>query len=338
MTAVLNGHDLSGTTANRPTNAQSGQPYWDTDLETWVVYDEANDTWHGAGDNLLGEDAASATSAGGAVAVTGGAGGSTSGAGGAVGITGGAATAGNSAGGAVALTGGAGQGTSAGGAVTATSGAGEAGTTGTAGASGAVTITAGAAGTATTGTGGAGGAIAITGVAGGAASGAAGTGGAGSSVSITGGAGGADGQGGSGTGGVGGSVTLTAGAGGAGNTAGAPGSVSISGFGKLFGAQVIDMADAAVTLTRVPGTPTGTTLSGNVLFVDPNSMQASENLLLPHEADMSGALLIIKNTGGENIALQNDAGGAVGTIEDAEAAIVHCDGTTWRIIQFTETT
>ena len=60
--------------------------------------------------------------------------------------------------------------------------------------------------------------------------------------------------------------------------------------------------------------------------------------MLPPEADMANAMLIIKNTGGEHIALQNDAGGAIGTIEDGEFAIVHCDGTTWTIIQAVETT
>ena len=47
MTAVLNGHDMSGTTAQRPTNAQAGQPFFDTTLGCWVVYDGA--AWTPAG-------------------------------------------------------------------------------------------------------------------------------------------------------------------------------------------------------------------------------------------------------------------------------------------------
>ncbi len=105
-----------------------------------------------------------------------------------------------------------------------------------------------------------------------------------------------------------------------------------------FEAQTIDMSDAAVTLTKVPGTPSGTLLYGNWLLVDPNSSGAAEVLKMPPEADCANEIYVIKNTGGEHITLQNDAAGAIGTIEDAEAAILHCDGTSWTIIQVTETT
>ncbi len=97
-------------------------------------------------------------------------------------------------------------------------------------------------------------------------------------------------------------------------------------------AQTIDMADAAVTLTRVAGTPTGTYMAGNLLLVDANS-GTTENLLLPPEGDMTNELILIENTGGETINLQNDAGGAVATIATATAAFAHCDGTTWTAIQ-----
>ena len=181
-------------------------------------------------------------------------------------------------------------------------------------------------------TNGAGGAAGVTGGAG------SGTG-AGGAVNLTGGASGsgATGNGGtatvaggdaSSTNGNGGDVELTPGA--LAGT-GRDGRVHVGGFGALVKAQTIAMNDAQVALTAV-------TLTGNWLLVDPESGEASENLLLPPEADMADVILFIKNTGGEHIALQNDAGGAIGTIEDAEAAIVHCDGTTWTIIQFTETT
>ncbi|MBU1173029.1 MAG: hypothetical protein KKD44_25995, partial [Proteobacteria bacterium] len=157
-----------------------------------------------------------------------------------------------------------------------------------------------------------------------------GNGGVGGAIAITAGAGGASGAG-AGVGGTGGSITLTAGAGGGagGGTAGAPGRVAIGAGVLTMKVQTIDMADAAVSLTMVPGTPTGTTLAGNVLCVDANSA-STENLLLPHEADCTGMLLTIINTGGETINLQNDAGGALLTIATAETGVIACDGTTWR--------
>jgi len=146
---------------------------------------------------------------------------------------------------------------------------------------------------------------------------------------VTAGAGGAASAG-TGAGGSGGSVTLTPGAGGtsAGGAAGAPGKVKAAGLFFFPDAQVIDMADAAVTLTRVPGTPTGTTLASNVLRVDANSA-GTENLLLPPEADCNGLMLIIVNTGGESIVVKDDASGAVDTVATAEFGMFFCDGTAW---------
>ncbi len=209
------------------------------------------------------------------------------------------------------------------------------------GAGGAMTHTAGAGGANTGGAtgqvGGAGGAQSVVAGAGGATnSTGAHAGGAGGAVAVTAGAGGAASAG-TGDGGAGGNLTLTPGAGGSssGGNAGAPGSVVAGGFSRLlYGTQTIDMSDAGVTLTRVPGTPTGTLLTGAVLLVDPNSGEASEILKLPPEADMAHALLIIKNTGGEHIVVQTDAGGAICQIDTAEAGIVHCDGTTWTGLPF----
>lgn len=143
-------------------------------------------------------------------------------------------------------------------------------------------------------------------------------------------------------GGDGGSITLTAGAGGAAGAggsgvAGAPGAILLTGFVQGCVAQTIAMADAAVTLTRVPGTPTGTLLTGNWLLVDAES-GTTENLLLPPEADCTNTLLLIKNTGGETVNLQNDAGGALATIATGEVCFAQCDGTTWTVMQFVETT
>lgn len=46
MTAVLHGHDMSGTTAKRPANAEAGQPYYDTDTGTMLMY--TGSKWEGA--------------------------------------------------------------------------------------------------------------------------------------------------------------------------------------------------------------------------------------------------------------------------------------------------
>lgn len=235
------------------------------------------------------------------------------------------------------------------------------------GSAGATTVVAGAGGATTllggdgggqTGTvaGGAGGAATLQGGAGGAQSGAGATGlgGAGGAVSVTAGVGGvtdntgtdAAGAGGpmtltSGTGGAasgaaasdggaGGDITLTPGGGGtsANGAAGGPGDVVVSTGVLRFAVQTIDMLNATVTLTLVPGTPTGTLLAGNIMYIDATS-GATEDLLLPPEGDCTGLFLVIENTGGETINVQNDAAGAVVTLETANVAYVACDGTTW---------
>lgn len=166
------------------------------------------------------------------------------------------------------------------------------------------------------------------------AAGADADGGAGGALTIVAGAGTAGGAHTSNNpdGGDGGDITITPGnggaAGGGSGVAGDPGSVTIGSGVLLLQTQTIDMSDAALTLTLNPGTPAGTTLSGNILYVDANSA-GTENLLLPPEADCTGLLLIIENTGGETINVQNDAGGAVVTLETANVAYCVCDGTTW---------
>lgn len=245
-----------------------------------------------------------------------------------IGSAGGAHTANNPAGG-------------AGGTLTVQSGAGGAGGSGgsgVAGAGGNLIVTSGAGGASGaggTGTSGAGGTISITASTGGSAS-ADTHGGAGGPVNITAGAGAAGGAhtANNPNGGDGGSITLTVGAGGAagGGTGvnGNPGKVSIAGgLFHFAAAQVLDMADGAVTLTLNPGTPAGTLLTSNFMRVDPNSGEASENLLLPPEADCAGVMLVIQNTGGEGIAVQNDAAGAIDTVATAEFGFFFCDGTDW---------
>jgi len=96
--------------------------------------------------------------------------------------------------------------------------------------------------------------------------------------------------------------------------------------------QTIAMGDAAVVLTKVPGTPTGVFLYGNWILADAES-GTTENLDLPPEADMVNEVLLIKNTGGETINLRTDAGGAVATIATSETCFAHCDGTNWTVMQ-----
>lgn len=49
MTLVEHGHDISGTTAQRPTNVEIGQRYFDTDINTLMVYNGS--AWQDAADS-----------------------------------------------------------------------------------------------------------------------------------------------------------------------------------------------------------------------------------------------------------------------------------------------
>jgi hypothetical protein len=204
-----------------------------------------------------------------------------------------------------------------------------------AGASGNITFGTGAAGAHTgggaSGAGGASGSVAITSATGGATSnvGSDNAGNAGN-ITITGGAGGAASAG-TGDGGAGADVVITCGAGGAttGGVAGAPGYIGLLG-GIIRGAayQTIAMGDAAVTLTLVPGTPTGTLVTSNYLAVDAES-SGTENLIFPPEADCNGATFFIYNTGGESIVVQSDTPATIITIPTGDSGIISCNGTAW---------
>jgi hypothetical protein len=137
------------------------------------------------------------------------------------------------------------------------------------------------------------------------------------------------------TGGNGGSITLTPGTGGAAGSggtgvAGDPGKVKLgAGCLHFTSAQVIDMADTQVVLTLNPGTPVGTTITSNMLFVDANS-SGTEDLLLPPEADCNGLFLMVVNTGGEDIVVKEDSDTTtIATVSTAESAIFTCNGTLW---------
>jgi len=91
--------------------------------------------------------------------------------------------------------------------------------------------------------------------------------------------------------------------------------------------QTIAMADATVTLVIGKAGSGETQLLANQLMVDPDSSGASEALKMPPEADWKGEITII-NTGGEDIAVQTDAGGAVVTIANGQTGKVYSNGTT----------
>ena len=102
---------------------------------------------------------------------------------------------------------------------------------------------------------------------------------------------------------------------------------ALSGLLRFAPAQAIDMADDQLALSVDAA---ATQLTSNILYVDPNSGGATEDLLLPPEADADGLMLIINNTGGEGIVVKDDSDTAtIATIDTAQVAIVWCDGTAW---------
>jgi hypothetical protein len=94
-------------------------------------------------------------------------------------------------------------------------------------------------------------------------------------------------------------------------------------------AMIIDMADAAHALVQAAAGAGETLLTGNALFVDPNSGQATEDLTLPPVATCAGLQLDIYNTGGEGIVVKAVGGATVITLDTAQCGRVACDGTTW---------
>jgi len=102
-----------------------------------------------------------------------------------------------------------------------------------------------------------------------------------------------------------------------------------SGGLTAMGVTTVAMNDATHTLTLDAAGAAETQLTGNLVFADPESGGANENLVLPAEADSSGLMLVILNTGGEGIVVQDDTPAAVITLDTAQCGIVACDGTTW---------
>ena len=98
-----------------------------------------------------------------------------------------------------------------------------------------------------------------------------------------------------------------------------------------FKGEAIAMADATHTLL-VSGTAASnqTVITSNVLIVDPASSGSTENLVLPAEAASTGLLLIMLNSGGEGVVVQDDGGATILTLDTAQSGLLYCDGTTWR--------
>lgn len=96
------------------------------------------------------------------------------------------------------------------------------------------------------------------------------------------------------------------------------------------GVTTIDMADATHTLVLGTAAANQTQITGNVLFVDPSSGGASENLDLPAVAACKGMVLFIFNTGGEGIVVRGPGPVTVITLDTAQHGMVACDGSAWR--------
>lgn len=149
----------------------------------------------------------------------------------------------------------------------------------------------------------------------------------------------ADGGAGAPTNGVGGdgkNVIFTPGDGGAADGSGVdgdPGALILSGgLFRRATPQSIDCDGGSVTLTLNPGTPAGTLMTSNVLYVDPDVAGADEGtIVLPPEADWIGGILYVVNVGnGENLVINSDAPALVVNCTQNEVSVIFNDGTTLR--------
>lgn len=91
----------------------------------------------------------------------------------------------------------------------------------------------------------------------------------------------------------------------------------------------VDMADAAHALVYGTAGAGETKLLGNVVFCDPNSGQATEDLTLPAVATSTGVAIDIINTGGEGIVVKAVGGATVITLDANQSGRVRCNGSTW---------
>lgn len=101
---------------------------------------------------------------------------------------------------------------------------------------------------------------------------------------------------------------------------------------SVAGKQTIAMADGQVALLRIGTAGAGETmLTGRTLFVDAESTGATEDLLLPPEAQCTDLVLTVINTGDEIVCVKEDSDTTViADVRPGAVAIFTCDGTTWR--------
>lgn len=93
---------------------------------------------------------------------------------------------------------------------------------------------------------------------------------------------------------------------------------------KRQSVQTIDMNDHSITLSLAG-------LTSDILYVDPGGN--NEDLKLPPESDMTGALLLIVNTADadEDVVVTDEWGNdTIMTVDQNEIGLCCCDGTTWR--------
>lgn len=114
---------------------------------------------------------------------------------------------------------------------------------------------------------------------------------------------------------------------------------TVGGQSATFGVPMrqsvttVDMADGTWSLVLGAAGASETKLTGNIVFCDPNSTGAGEDLRLPPVAGSAGLPIDIINTGGENIVVKDSTGGTTYvTIATGKSARVVCNGTTWGVI------
>ena len=94
-----------------------------------------------------------------------------------------------------------------------------------------------------------------------------------------------------------------------------------------LGVQTIDMANAQVALVTNQTSASGELqLSGQLLIVDPNG--GAQTLVLPPEADSKGLFLIVYNTGGEALTINEDSDTNDVAVLDAASS----DGAQWALL------
>ena len=99
------------------------------------------------------------------------------------------------------------------------------------------------------------------------------------------------------------------------------------GFTHKFGSAI--SLEGGVNVAAADGTEIQLTTGGSQYqYITPS---ATTVVKLPEEADNNGAVRWIRNAAGATHALtiQNDAGGAVGSVAATKTGLYVCDGTQW---------